>query len=233
MNNIIIHASRRTMLLPLFKRVAKQSAHAYNDMLIRRPLCTNVMIAGALGSKGVIVPFLCSFDPKLMDVWGVECSVVTRAHSALGFIGDIMCQKVVERNEKVNWQRAGAFVFFCAYYQGGVMNYIYNWYSCTLTRYAITSTQGGIITSLVDNFIHVPLLYIPSYYFTVGLLQGGDLESCWEKLRSDIIPTVCACWIVWLPLQALNFSVVPMHLRVAFVNVGCLAWNVILDSLSQ
>eukprot|EP00397_Hematodinium_sp_SG-2012_P039204 GEMP01042771.1.p1 GENE.GEMP01042771.1~~GEMP01042771.1.p1 ORF type:complete len:145 (+),score=16.85 GEMP01042771.1:381-815(+) len=144
-----------------------------------------------------------------------------------------MCQKVVERNEKVNWQRAGAFVFFCAYYQGGVMNYIYNWYSCTLTRYAITSTQGGIITSLVDNFIHVPLLYIPSYYFTVGLLQGGDLESCWEKLRSDIIPTVCACWIVWLPLQALNFSVVPMHLRVAFVNVGCLAWNVILDSLSQ
>jgi hypothetical protein len=41
------------------------------------------------------------------------------------------------------------------------------------------------------------------------------------------------CLAVWVPLQALNFSVVPPGGRVIFVNVCNLVWNVIIDYLSH
>jgi len=153
--------------------------------------------------------------------------------SLLGLVGDIICQKVVEGRTEINWTRCGSFVFFCCYYQGMVDYYIYKWYADTLAKYTLSSLQSGVIMSLVDNFIHVPLLYTPAFYVTVGLLQGDSLELVQEKIQTELWPTVYACWFVWIPLQAVNFGLVPPQYRVGFVNVGCVLWNVILDSISQ
>ena len=35
---------------------------------------------------------------------------------ALGLIGDVMCQKLVEKQD-MDWARTARFVFFCTYYQ--------------------------------------------------------------------------------------------------------------------
>jgi len=153
--------------------------------------------------------------------------------SVLGLLGDLMCQKFVEQRTEINWQRCGSFVFFCCYYQGLVDYYVYKWYADTLAKYALSSLQSGVIMSMVDNFIHVPLVYTPAFYVTVGLLQGDGLLSCKEKIRTELWPTVYACWFVWIPLQAVNFGLVPPQYRVGFVNIGCLFWNVVLDALSQ
>jgi hypothetical protein len=33
------------------------------------------------------------------------------------------------------------------------------------------------------------------------------------------------CWAYWIPLQAITFSVVPAHLRVAFVSLGATGYG--------
>ena len=37
--------------------------------------------------------------------------------SVLGLVGDVICQKVVEKRQEMDWMRTARFVFFCTYYQ--------------------------------------------------------------------------------------------------------------------
>ena len=43
----------------------------------------------------------------------------------IGFAGDLICQKVVEKQEKIDWKRTARFTFFCAYYQGVIDTGVY------------------------------------------------------------------------------------------------------------
>ena len=42
-----------------------------------------------------------------------------------GFTGDMICQKVVEKQEQIDWKRTARFTFFCAYYQGIICTSVY------------------------------------------------------------------------------------------------------------
>ena len=35
----------------------------------------------------------------------------------LGLVGDVICQKIVEKKTDMDWKRTARFVFFCTYYQ--------------------------------------------------------------------------------------------------------------------
>ena len=43
----------------------------------------------------------------------------------LGFAGDIICQKAVEKKENIDWNRTARFAFFCGYYQGIICTGVY------------------------------------------------------------------------------------------------------------
>ena len=58
------------------------------------------------------------------------------------------------------------------------------------------------------------------------LLRIDHLKKCYKT-------SVVACWTMWIPLQTVTFSVVPVHLRAVFV-CGCnLGWNVALDFIAH
>eukprot|EP00927_Polykrikos_kofoidii_P012775 TRINITY_DN15535_c0_g1_i4.p1 TRINITY_DN15535_c0_g1~~TRINITY_DN15535_c0_g1_i4.p1 ORF type:complete len:223 (+),score=20.94 TRINITY_DN15535_c0_g1_i4:86-670(+) len=155
------------------------------------------------------------------------------AAGSLGVVGDLLCQVMVEQRETVEARRTFAVSMFCGLYQGPVCSTIYASYP----RYfpaALTSTQlrSGLSCAVADNFGHVPFLYIPAFYMSVGVLQGSGWSASMESLKADWAQTVVDCWKLWIPLQLLNFSVVPLHMRVLFMNVACLFWNVYLSSAS-
>ena len=39
------------------------------------------------------------------------------------------------------------------------------------------------------------------------------------------------CWKLWVPMQAINFSVVPVHMRVPFAAGVSFVWSCILSAL--
>lgn len=142
----------------------------------------------------------------------------------IGFSGDIICQKVIEKQEKIDWKRTARFTFFCAYYQGVIDTGVYRFYSRLGT--------SPLKTSLIDNFIHVPFAYMPAFLLTDGFLQGKSVKQITEEKREDYVKITIACIIGWVPFQWLNFRFVPVEFQVVAVNFAALVWNVVLDSLN-
>ena len=156
----------------------------------------------------------------------------------LGFGGDVICQ-TLEGFEEFDWRRNLAMSIFSVFYMGAFVTPVYAAYP-RMVRYAVKplhkkpgKLMEGLGSSFIDNAFHSPLLYIPAFYVSVGVMQGESLAAIEANLRGSWWVTVKACWLIWVPAQTLNFSVVPVPQRVLFMNGCCLVWNVILDFISH
>jgi len=63
------------------------------------------------------------------------------------------------------------------------------------------------------------------FFTTMNYLEGNDLKQAEERLREKWGPTLYKNWIVFIPLQAINFGLVPSHLRLLVINGASLFWN--------
>ncbi|CAD7950479.1 unnamed protein product [Amoebophrya sp. A120] len=154
----------------------------------------------------------------------------TLAGATLGFVGDVVCQFVVEKRETLDPGRNLAFTTFCGWYQGGVDTFIYGVYARVWGHFS--PLKFGMVSAIFDNFVHVPLAYLPCFYLTLGAMQGQQLPEIRQEMEKSFLPSWLACCTMWVPFQFVNFAFVPPHYRVLFVNCGCLAWNVIIDYIN-
>ena len=90
-----------------------------------------------------------------------------------------------------------------------------------------------MVASLVDNFVHVPGLYIPSFYLMTNLLRGETFAGSYDTLRSNWKESVALCALFWLPAQFVIFSAVPAGARVRCVAAGDFVWNTVLSYLAH
>lgn len=47
-------------------------------------------------------------------------------------------------------------------------------------------------------------------------MAGQPWQVSLDKYAEDLWPNLKALWMLWVPAQLVNFSVVPMHLRIPF-----------------
>lgn len=82
----------------------------------------------------------------------------------------------------------------------------------------------------VDQLFFAPIIGIPLYYTVMPLLElKTDSRYIWKKLLNNWWHTLRTNWLVWPLFQTLNFSVVPVHLRLTSVNVFSIGWNTYLS----
>ena len=128
------------------------------------------------------------------------------------------------------------FTTFGFFYLGGFQYYLYNIKFAQWCG-AITRMSGHLgsapFKTFLDQFIHHPLLYFPTFYALKAtveqrpLLEGKD--SALERYRSEIFQSCKALWCVWVPAQIINFTFVPRHLRIPFVAATSFGWTIILS----
>jgi hypothetical protein len=168
----------------------------------------------------------------------------------MALLGDLICQFAIEErslsppaeastatavaatgdDQRFDARRTLAFTTFGCLYQGFVCYWVYNAYPLLLPASIVASNlQMGLAGSLLDNFVHSPLLYTPAFFLSVGLMQGQSWGEACATLRDEFASTMLALWAVWIPIQALTFGLVPPAYRVIFMNGACLMWNIILD----
>merc|ERR1712078_586606 len=98
--------------------------------------------------------------------------------------------------------------------------------------------MGEIAASLAtDMLIHFPFIYYPVFYAcqeTISSLNEhrnldfGRARARWiEMFRDDMV----ACCSFWGPVNAINFTVSPYHLRVPFVAGVGFIWLAILSAM--
>lgn len=104
---------------------------------------------------------------------------------------------------------------------------LHGWFSM-LTRIAPTPLRRV----LIDQLSFGPLAHV-AFFTYMPLAKGGSLDDVKAELKAKFLPALCANWMVWPLVQAVNFTYMPLRYRVLFVNiVGCF-YSVFLSTLAH
>ena len=64
-----------------------------------------------------------------------------------------------------------------------------------------------------------PIIYFPSFYMFKGMMDNQSIVSSLQQCYTDMPVNLRALWMVWVPAQLINFSLVPMHLRIPYGEI--------------
>jgi len=162
----------------------------------------------------------------------VKMNVITGG--TLGCVADIVCQRYVEDAKSLDLRRLAAMTMFGSSYTGFAVTYIYGSYKFILpAALRSTTARQALGSTVIDNFVHCPLIYTPTFYITTGMMQGQTYEEAKHELVSRYWETATACWVFWFPAMLGNFYLLPPQLIVAVMQVENFAWNIIIDYIAH
>mmetsp|Transcript_29414 Transcript_29414/g.43376 ORF Transcript_29414/g.43376 Transcript_29414/m.43376 type:complete len:428 (-) Transcript_29414:49-1332(-) len=185
---------------------------------------------------------LSSIPARYPFYFGVVLSGVKTSFS------DLVVQTVVERKEKIDWKRNGAFAVFGFIYLGGVQYGIYvpffsrlfpnaSKFAAKSLREKLKDTKGMfqlVAQVLLDGCVHHPFMYFPAFYCTKELVTNSekpDFVRCLTDYRNNITEDVGALFKVWVPAMFINFAFMPMYARIPFAAGVSLLWTMILSAM--
>ena len=160
---------------------------------------------------------------------------------------DLLVQKVIERKEEIDWKRNSAFAAFGFIYLGGVQYMLYvpifsRLFPGTASFVAkpfaqkLRDVKGMMqVTAQVflDQCVHHPLMYFPAFYCTKELVmntENPDFTKVLSNYRENLTDDLKALWKIWVPCTFVNFTFMPMHLRIPFVAGVSLVWTCVLSA---
>lgn len=86
---------------------------------------------------------------------------------------------------------------------------------------------------IFDQLVLTPLAALPVCYLVKAAVFKTPLRSGLEHYARDVQQGLLfKAWALWTPTQCLTFSVVPEHLRIAFIAFVSFFWLIILSNVS-
>ena len=162
-----------------------------------------------------------------------------------GFSADLTCQTLWEgKNVKeLDFRRLASITTFSGLYIGSICNGVYQLYPRLASRLLqqvgpgqplqLSSKSLGIFSTMIDNFVHVPLLYLPSYFVAIGYMQGRSTLEIQAAFQDEYVTTLTSCWGFWVPFMGLNFALLPVAHQVRAVAAGNFVWTMALDYMTR
>ncbi|XP_058460103.1 mpv17-like protein 2 [Malaya genurostris] len=172
-------------------------------------------------------------DPKDRRIWKLlfgRYLLLTNTISSglLMMLGDIAAQEIELRCDdiqprKYDWHRIGCMTLV-GISQGPMHHYLYQWMDRILPKMDI---QTVFLKIGLDQFIMSPI-FIVSYLYTAGLLEGNSIRKCTDECSAKYWTIYAADWIVWPPMQFINFLWLNPKYRVLYINAITMLYNVFL-----
>ncbi|KAJ9180940.1 hypothetical protein P3X46_009124 [Hevea brasiliensis] len=152
--------------------------------------------------------------------------VLTKALTSafLTFIGDLVCQLVIDQVPSLEVKRTLLFTFLGLVLVGPTLHFWYLYLSKLVT---LPGASGAFLRLLLDQFLFSPI-FIGVFLSTLVTLEGRPQQVV-PKLQQEWFSAVLANWQLWIPFQFLNFRFVPQQFQVLAANAIALIWNVILS----
>ena len=116
---------------------------------------------------------------------------------------------------------------------GTIIGPIQRTWFLTLKHFIPPTSKVQVVKKLiVDQTIYGP--FIMFFFHTLsGTLAGKDFQAIKLLLRDRYVKTIFTAYKVWPFVQAVNFSLVPLHQRANFVHLVSLCWNMYLSWMSN
>jgi protein Mpv17 len=83
----------------------------------------------------------------------------------------------------------------------------------------------------LDQLVNSPIGTATFFMWTQA--WKGRPERVVPELREKLVPTTMVAWRLWPAAQAINFLMVPSHLRILFLNAVAIIWTTILSTISN
>jgi len=144
-------------------------------------------------------------------------------------------KKTIKASKILMDQLVFSSVYMGLFFMGvGIMNDLVG-----VTKHSQPDIEG-MITSLntmkTDNNAEA-IEHIIQKLETSHQPQGKTLSmvvvAAWRHTKKVYWPTYLADWLVWPPLQLINFSLVPLRYQVLYVNACNLLWNTFLSFMAN
>jgi glycine cleavage system regulatory protein len=158
---------------------------------------------------------------------------------------DWIVQSQIEKREHIDWRRNGTFAIFGFCYLGGVQYSIYvplfSRLFPTAASYAaapvasklkdVAGTRNMLTQVFLDQFVHHPLMYFPAFYALKEVVNGNSASDGIKKYSKNYKEDLAALWKLWVPSTIINFTFMPMQLRIPWVASTSLIWTCIISSM--
>ncbi|XP_002169394.3 mpv17-like protein 2 [Hydra vulgaris] len=113
---------------------------------------------------------------------------------------------------------------------GGVAAPISHFWYIALDRLVMKGSIHAIVAKklLADQLICSPFFTI-YFFLTISILQGQTVEKTKHEIKEKALGVYMVDCMVWPPVQAINFYLIPSHLRVIYIAVASFGWDIFLS----
>lgn len=98
---------------------------------------------------------------------------------------------------------------------------------------AVEHLGQSLFPLAVNQLVIIPLVYWPSYFLFTGAAERVSLPTSFQTLQRRLPELMTANLKFWIPVQAVQFSFVPVEDQAVYVAVMGVIWNGILASLAS
>ena len=101
-----------------------------------------------------------------------------------------------------------------------------------LERITLPRHSAVMAKTLLDSLVWTPTFH-SIFYTWMAVTEGMSLREACARTWRMLPTTVPASWVFWMPVQAVNFWFVPVHLRVTLVNVISAGWSAVMSGFNE
>ncbi|KAF7306725.1 hypothetical protein MIND_00464200 [Mycena indigotica] len=160
---------------------------------------------------------------------------------ALNALGDIVAQlnhNVKTRNthdKHENWDPVRTARFFI--FGASISPFLGRWNAFLERKFPLRAAGAKLSLNALskrvacDQIIMAPIGLV-AFISTMGVLEGRSREQITQKFKDMFVPTLRTNWTVWPALQTLNFTLVPLPLRVPFQSTCGVFWTLYLSTVN-
>ncbi|XP_011312674.1 peroxisomal membrane protein 2 [Fopius arisanus] len=126
-----------------------------------------------------------------------------------------------------NWSVLRRYIVYGYFLAGPILHGWYLW----LDKFFVGTTGAVVMKKLFcDQFILTPPLLV-LFFSSMSLMEGKDeiLGEC----KAKFVKTFQTSCLYWLPVQFVNFLIIPPKYRVVFVSIAAFLWVNILCHLKR
>ena len=134
----------------------------------------------------------------------------------------------------IDMKRNLCFLLYGGFYGGLWNNYVYN------TLFPTWFGQDPSIQTVVrevatDMFVLTPFLCLPTLYLIKAVLEQRGFADAMGRYKHSVMEDnlLLKNWAVWLPVQSINFALIPADMRIPFNAAVSFVWMIALSSIAS
>jgi len=156
--------------------------------------------------------------------------ILTKASTSLvGFaLSDTLTQLFIEKTGAFNLKRVikmASFGFLC---HGTTGHYFYNFLDSK-----ISGTTPPVVAAkvFIDQTLWAPVFMV--MFFSYMCIFDGTPDLIGSKIKQDIFTAVSGSWKTWIPAHTINFAFVPSDMRLLYINVIQIFFNMFMSIIGN